>query len=66
MPQDSRLCAKEKKLIISSFSANSGDGYRRCAYIMIEKDVVYASLSTVYRVLKKAGILQKKADDTEG
>jgi Fe2+ or Zn2+ uptake regulation protein len=31
---------------------------------MIDKDVAYASPSTVYRVLKEAGMLQKKADDT--
>ena len=55
---------KEKKSIISFFSANRGDGYRRCAYMMIDKDVAYASPSTVYRVLKEAGMLQKKADDT--
>jgi len=28
---------------------------------MIDKDVAYASPSTVYRVLKEAGMLQKKA-----
>ena len=64
MPKDSWLCAKEKQAIISFFSANRGDGYRRCAYVMIDKDVAYASPSTVYRVLKEAGMLQKKADDT--
>ena len=63
MPKDSWLCAKEKQAIISFFSANRGDGYRRCAYMMIDKDVAYASPSTVYRVLKEAGMLQKKADD---
>jgi len=55
--------AQEKQAIISFFSANRGDGYRRCAYVMIDKDVSYASPSTVYRVLKEAGMLQKKADD---
>ena len=33
---------------------------------MIDKDVAYASPSTVYHVMKEAGILQKKADDTLG
>ena len=32
--------------------------------MMIDKDVAYASPSTVYRDLKEAGMLQKKADDT--
>ena len=58
------LCVKEKQAIISFFSANRGDGYRRCAYMMIDKDVAYASPSMVYRVLKEAGMLQKEADDT--
>ena len=58
------MCKGEKQAIISFFSANRGDGYRRCAYMMIDKDVAYASPSTVYRVLKEAGMLQKKADDT--
>ena len=64
MPKDSWLCAKEKQAIISFFSANRGDGYRRCAYMMIDEDVV-CQLFYVYRVLKEAGMLQKKADDTE-
>ena len=56
--------AQKRSRHISFFSANRGDGYRRCAYVMIDKDVAYASPSTVYRVLKEAGMLQKKADDT--
>ena len=55
---------RKKQAIISFFSLNRSDGYRRCAYVMIDKDVAYASPSTVYRVLKEAGILQMKADDT--
>jgi len=64
MPKDSWLCAKEKQATISFFSLNHGNGYRHCAYMMIDKDAAYASPSTVYRVLKEAGMLQKKADDT--
>jgi len=58
------MCIEEKQANISFFSANRGDGYRRCAYMMIDKAVAYASPSTVYRVLKEAGMLQKKAEDT--
>ena len=32
--------------------------------MMIDKNVAYASPSTIYRVLKEAGMLQKKANDT--
>ena len=62
-PKTPGYVQKEKQAIISFFSANRGDGYRRCAYMMIDKDVAYACPSTVYRFLKEAGMLQKKADD---
>ena len=51
---------------ISFFSLNRSEGYWRCAYVMIDKDVSYASHSTMYRVLKEAGMIQKKADDARG
>lgn len=35
------------------------EGYRRLCYRMIDEDVVYASPSSVYRVLKAEGLLQK-------
>ena len=57
------MCKREEVNYIF-FPANRGDGYRRGAYVMIDKDVAYASPSTVYRVLNEAGMLQKKADDT--
>ena len=55
---------KKKQSIISFFSINLCDAYRRCAYVMIDKDIAYASPSSVSRVLKEAGMLQKKADGT--
>ena len=56
--------AQKRSRHVSFFSASRGDGFRRCAYMMIDKNVAYAVPSTVYRVLKEAGMLQKKADDT--
>jgi len=38
---------------------NSDKGYRVCCYEMIDKDIVYTTPSTVYRVLQKAGVLRK-------
>jgi len=50
MPRDSwLLCVKEKQAIISFFSTNRGDGYQHCAYMMIDKDVAYASPHGVSR-----------------
>ncbi len=38
---------------------NSEKGYRVCSYEMIDKDIVYTTPSTVYRVLDKADVLRK-------
>jgi len=38
---------------------HEGEGYRRFCYRMIDEGVVYASPSSVYRVLKAAGLLQR-------
>lgn len=35
------------------------DGYRRIAYTMIDRNIVAASPSSVYRILKKAGLLNR-------
>lgn len=35
------------------------DGYRRVAYAMLDKDIVAASPSSIYRILKKEGLLNK-------
>lgn len=35
------------------------DGYRRLAYAMLDKNVVAASPSSIYRILKKEGLLNK-------
>ena len=51
-------------MIISFFSSNRGDGYRHCAYMMIDQDIACARPSSVYRVMKEARMLQKKADNT--
>jgi putative transposase len=37
------------------------EGYRRLAYMMLDADVAYVSPSTVYRVLKKRGLLGRPA-----
>lgn len=42
------------------FKAHPFDGYRRCCYMMMDADVVAASPATIYRVLSKAGLLNKR------
>jgi len=53
-PKDFWLTSEERRLIVEYYRAHGMDGYRRCAYMMIDEDVVYASPSTVYRVLRDA------------
>lgn len=38
---------------------NPGEGYRRLTFMMLDQDVVAVSPSSVYRVLKNAGLLQR-------
>ena len=56
-PCDHRLLPEEKKLIINFYMDQFKEGYRRCAYQLIDDDIVYASPSSVYRVLNEAGVL---------
>ena len=51
------LFKHERKAIIEYVKNNREEGYRRLCYRMIDEDVVYASPSSVYRVLHKAGLL---------
>ena len=50
----------EKDKIVEFYKSHEQDGYRRCAYMMMDQDVVYAAPSTVYSVLKNKGAMRKK------
>ena len=47
----------EREAIIAFYREHPEEGYRRLAYMMIDADVVAASPSSVYRVLKQANLL---------
>lgn len=49
----------EKETIIKYAKKHSNEGYRRLTYMMLDEDIVAVSPSTVYRILKKAGLLNK-------
>ncbi|HKI48136.1 MAG TPA: IS3 family transposase [Desulfobacteria bacterium] len=49
----------EKDKIIEFFCQNRGEGYRRLAFMMLDEDAVAVSPSSVYRVLKNEGLLQR-------
>ena len=61
MPRDFWLTGSEKMAILAYQRDHPDEGYRRLAYMMLDDEVVAVSPSSVYRVLKTAGRLQKWA-----
>jgi transposase InsO family protein len=59
MPRDHWLEAWENDAIRSYHESHPLEGYRRLSFMMLDADVVAVSPSTVYRVLKKAGVLDR-------
>jgi putative transposase len=57
VPRDHWLLPWECEAIKAYWKANPEEGYRRLTYMMMDADIVAISPSTVYRVLKKAGLL---------
>lgn len=59
VPRDWWLEAWEKKAILNFHDRHPLDGYRRLTFMMLDDDVVAVSPSSVYRVLKSAGRLDR-------
>lgn len=49
----------EKQAIITFHEQRQLDGYRRLTYMMLDRNIVAVSPSSVYRVLSAAGLLQR-------
>jgi transposase InsO family protein len=60
MPRDGWLAEWEKQAILDYHTRFSLEGYRRLAFMMLDEDLVAVSPSSVYRVLKKAGRLDRR------
>jgi transposase InsO family protein len=56
----------EREAIIAFAATHPLEGYRRLAYMMLDGDVVAVSPSSVYRVLKTAGLLRRQAPKKSG
>jgi putative transposase len=56
----------EREAIIAFYAQHPGAGYRRLTYMMLDADEVAVSPSSVYRVLKRAGVLKKWAKTPSG
>ena len=59
MPRDWWLEDWEKQAILDYHDRHPLEGYRRLAFMMLDDDVVAVSPSSVYRVLKAAGRLDR-------
>ncbi len=58
VPRDWWLEPWEKAAIIKFHSTHPLEGYRRLAFMMLDADVVAVSPSSVYRVLRDAGLIE--------
>ena len=59
IPRDHWLEDWESDAILDFYWDHPLEGYRRLTYMMLDADVVAVSASSVYRVLKKAGVLER-------
>ena len=59
IPRDHWLLESEIESILAFHDAHPLNGYRRLTFMMIDQGIAAASPSTVYRVLKKAGRLDR-------
>lgn len=57
IPRDFWVEDWEKEVIVRFYLENQREGYRRLTFMMLDRDMVAVSPSTVYRVLKDAGVL---------
>jgi putative transposase len=60
IPRDHWLTDDEKRAIVDFHAEYPLEGYRRLTFMMLDRDVVAASPASVYRVLKKAGVLGQR------
>ena len=60
VPRDHQIEDWERQAIIAFFYEYPLEGYRRLAVMMLDRNLVAVSPTTVYRVLKAAGLLQDR------
>jgi putative transposase len=61
VPRDHWLTAAEIEAICTFARGHPFEGYRRMTFMMLDADIVACSPASVYRVLKKAGLLAGQA-----
>lgn len=60
IPRDFWVLDWEREAIKRFFIQNPTEGYRRLTYMMMDADIVAVSPSTTYRILKQAGLLERR------
>jgi putative transposase len=66
VPRDFWLQEWEREAILSFQQDYPEEGYRRLAFMMIDRDVVAVSPTTVWRVLHQAGRLRRRSPESSG
>ncbi len=59
IPKSHWMTPDEQSAILAFFELHRSEGYRRLAWMMVDFNIAHVSPSTVYRVLKKSGALQR-------
>jgi transposase InsO family protein len=59
VPRDHWLDEEEKRTILDFQREYPLEGYRRLTFMMLDRDIVAVSPSSVYRVLNEAGVLRR-------
>jgi len=60
IPRDFWVLDWEREAIVRGFIEHPDDGYRRLTYMLMDADAVAVSPSTTYRILKQAGLLDRR------
>ena len=59
VPRDHWVDDEEKRAIVEFHRAYPLEGYRRLAFMMLDRDIVAVSPSSVYRVLREGDLLRR-------
>ena len=59
IPRDFWLLPQERQAIIDYYHAHPKEGYRRLTFMMLDENIVAVSPTSVWRVLREAGLLQR-------
>jgi transposase InsO family protein len=60
IPRDFWLSDEEKVTVLNFHNQNPLEGYKRLTYMMLDRGVIAVSPTTIYGILKRAGVLDRK------